>query len=62
MEAGLEEVMFERVSNVRWEFIEDFGAKVHGAVGEESVGVERGADVIALSSGVVVDRGIEHEE
>ena len=61
MEAGLEEVIFEGISNVRWEIIEDYGSKV-GAVGREGMGVKMSADGIAVSSGVVVDRGIKFEE
>jgi hypothetical protein len=54
--------MLVGISNLRWEFIVNFGAKVHRAVGKESMGVERSANGVAISCGVVVDRGIELEE
>jgi hypothetical protein len=62
MKAGFEEVRFFGISNVRREFIVDFGAEEHGAMGEEGMGVERYAYVITVTSGMVVDRGIEFKE
>jgi hypothetical protein len=62
MKAGFEEVGFSGISNVSREFIIDFGAEVHGAMGEEGMGMERYAYAIAVTSGMVVDRGIEFEE
>ena len=45
-----EAVIFVGISNVKREFIIDYGAEVHGAMGEEGMRVERIADAVGMSA------------